>query len=444
MSESGGRQQQHVSIAAATAIVVATMVGTGVFVMAGYQVQFIPSGFPVLMLWVLGGIAALCGVFCYAELATMMPRSGGEYHLLGKAYHPLVGFLAGWVSITAGFAAPIAAGAKLFGSYSERVVPQVNGTVLAVCLILGITIIQLGRIKLIDRFQIASTIIKVLLILAFVAGALWMGSGHWNLLAPKAGDSDLFLTTSYAGSLIYVMYAYTGWNCAVYVAGEMQNPKRDLPKALVLGTIIVMALYLALNAVYLVFAPWSEIAGKEFVAIVAGDQIFGPTGGVFVAVVIALGLIPHVNALLLAVTRVMSVVGEDEPMLRWFNKKNRAGAPWLSVILIAAMALTLMSNAKFSELVEYIQVLLQLCALLAVLAVPWLRFKLPKAERPFKTPLYPLPPIIFSAVTLWIFYSMIKKSPAVSLWCAITVGVGVILYFLCRVYAGKNPDSPKS
>lgn len=419
---------RRISLAAATAIVVASMVGTGVFTSLGFQLKDIPSGFPIMMLWVVGGVVSLCGAFCYAELVAMMPRSGGEYHLLSRVYHPMLGFLAGWVSLIAGFAAPIAAAALLFGSYAHQLWPVLDEQRLAVDLVLMVGLVQLGHLRLVEGFQLAFTILKVLLILAFLMGAWWFGAGEWHLLLPKEGDSDHFLSEPYAVSLVYVMYAYAGWNGAVYIAGDMHDPQRNLPRALLLGTLIVMMLYLALNAVFLISAPWADMQDKPQVAFVAAQSIFGERGGAAMGLLIALGLIAHLSVLVYSGTSVLRVMGQDVKNLQWLDKPNAQGSPWLSVLLVTSLVLVLMLTGTFKQLLLYIEGLLLVSSLLCIAAVPVLRWRKPEAERPFKVPFYPLPPLVFMAVALWMLVALVKERPTESIWGAVTLVTGAAVY----------------
>lgn len=419
-------------MAAAISIVVASMVGTGVFTSLGFQLPGIPSGFPIVLLWAIGGIASLCGAFCYAELGAMMPRSGGEYHLLARAYHPIMGFLAGWVSMTAGFAAPIAAAALLFGSYMHGIWPSLDERSLGVGLVLCIMTVQLCHLRLIERFQLGFTLLKIGLVLVFIGGALIFAGKDWTLLAPRSGDGDLVLSGSFAVSLVYVMYAYAGWNSAAYIAGEIRDPRRNLPRALIWGTVLVIVLYVLLNAVFLITTSWSAMKGQEQIGLIAGRAIFGQRGGDAAGALIAFGLIAHVSAMLFSGTRVLRVIGQDARALRCFDQPNRLGAPWLAVVLITAFVLLLMLTGSFQQLLLYIQGLLLLSSLLCVLAVPWLRHRMPQAERPFRVPLYPLPIILYTLVSVWMLVALSIDKPQESAWGAATLLAGIVLYFIVR------------
>lgn len=438
-------QPHRVSLAAATAIVVASMVGTGVFTSLGFQIASIPSGFPVLMLWVVGGVVALCGALCYAELVAMMPRSGGEYHLLGRIYHPLAGFLAGWISITAGFSATVALMAMAFGKYAHGIWPAINETAAGFTVIVALALLRLRGAHFMERFHVGITVAKVLLIVAFVMGAWLFGKSDWSVLMPKAGDQARIVSLDFASALFYVMFAYSGWNGAAYVAGEMNNPKRNVPLALALGTLIVMALYVALNAVFLTGGDWKAMALQEDVGRIAAGNIFGSSGGAIMGALIAFGLLSTVNAMLWSGASTMRVIGQDVRALGWLNTTNRSGEPFGAVIILSVLALVILCTGSFDALLKYIQALLELCAALTVAGVIWLRIKQPDKPRPFKVPLFPLPPLIFLSISIWMLYSLLKKQPKETMWGAATLIVGVLIFCLSpkkNPALENEPDAP--
>ena len=212
-----------VSLLVATAIVVADMVGVGVFTSLGFQVKDIPSGFSILLLWTVGGIVALCGVFSYSELGAMFPRSSGEYNFLSRAYHPAFGFVAGWVSATVGFAAPVALAAMAFGEYGKSVLPDAPPLALAVGVVWLVSLVQLTGVKHSGTFQLIATILKVVLIVAFLACGFVIGTPQPVSFAPQASDFSHIVSAPFAISLVFVMYSFSGWNAATYIIGEMQD-----------------------------------------------------------------------------------------------------------------------------------------------------------------------------------------------------------------------------
>ncbi len=422
------------------ALVVANMVGTGVFTSLGYQLAAVPSAFPILLLWALGGVLSFCGALCYAELVCMMPRSGGEYHLLREAYHPLAGFLAGWVSLVAGFAAPIALAAMAFGRYLAGLGVPVDAQWLAAAAVALVTLAMLGSTAGVGRLLGWLTLLKVTLILAFIAGAVLTrgeGAAAVTTLLPRAGDADLILSGGFATSLVYVMYAYTGWNGAAYVAGELRAPQRSVPLALLGGTALVALLYLGLNAAFLARAPWETLRSEPEVALAAARAIFGETGGRWMGGLIAFGLLSMLTGLAWAGSRVHQRLGQDLGRLAFLARENRQGSPAVAVLAQGALALVLLFSGTFDVVLNYVEALLLVSSLLAVLAVVWLRWRRPDAARPFKVPLYPLPPLLFAAATLYMLWFLAWQRPGELLWGAATLALGVVIYGLVR-------DKPKN
>ncbi len=425
----------------AVALVVANMIGTGVFTSLGYQLEALPSAFPILVLWAVGGVLSFCGALCYAELVSMWPRSGGEYHLLREAYHPLAGFLAGWVSLVAGFAAPIALAAMAFGRYLAKLGVPVEPIWLAGGAVVLVTLIMLGSTSAVGRFLGGLTILKVTLIVAFMVGAMVPAGGGEVVasvsLMPKAGDWDLILSGGFATSLVYVMYAYTGWNGAAYVAGELRDPQRTVPLALLGGTALVMVLYVGLNAAFLVRAPWEMLRSEPEVALAAAKAIFGERGGAWMGGLIAFGLLSMLTGLTWAGSRVHQRLGQDLMRLGFLAKVNRHGAPVGAVLLQGGLALLLLYYGTFDAVLNYVGALLLVSSLLAVVAVIWLRWRRPEVVRPFKVPLYPVPPLLFAAATSYMLIFLVQRRPQELMWGAVTLLAGWLIHILVR--AGE-PD----
>src|ERR1700680_4484549 len=227
-----------VSVIVATAIVVADMVGVGVFTSLGFQVKDIPAGFSILLLWTVGGIVALCGVFSYSELGAMFPRSSGEYNFLSRAFHPAFGFLAGWVSATVGFAAPVALAAMAFREYGKSVRPGPPPLALAVGVVWLVSTVQLSGVRHSSTFQLVSTVLKVVLIVAFLIAGFVVGTPQPVSFVPDVSDFAHIASGPFAIGLVFVMYSFSGWNAATYIIGEMRTPQQDLPRALLAGRVI--------------------------------------------------------------------------------------------------------------------------------------------------------------------------------------------------------------
>lgn len=420
--------EERLNLPAAVSIVVSSMIGVGVFTSVGFQLAAIPSAFPILLLWGLGGIVSLCGALCYAELLAMWPRSGGEYHLLRQAYHPAAGFLAGWISITAGFAAPLAALGLACGEYAKAVGLPISPPLTAATIILALAVWHLGPLRWVGGFLTVATALKLALIAAFLVGAWLAPSAESASLAPRPGDWGRITSPAFAISMVYVLFSYSGWNGAAYVASELRDPARLTPRALLLGTGIVTAVYLLLNAVFLARAPWDRLAGHVEAAVIAGESLFGKAGARAAGAVIAGGLIATLAGYTWAGSRVTDCIGQDFPRLRWLAVRNRWGAPYAAVTVQSLLALFILATGTFDAVVHYLMALLQLCSVLVVIAVAVERCRRPDAPRPFRVPFYPVPLLIFSGVTIWVLAYQILERPAETAAGAATLVIGLALY----------------
>jgi APA family basic amino acid/polyamine antiporter len=420
----------------ACGIVIANIIGTGVFTSLGFQVADIQSGFALLMLWVVGGIAALCGALCYGELSGALPRSGGEYHFLSEIYHPAVGFMAGFISATVGFAAPIALAAMAFGRYFAGVFNFGSPILLSFILVWIVAIFHFGNLRLGSAFQNAWTIVKLILI-GVLIGAGLLVQGEPISFLPHAGDTTSIFSGEFAVSLIYVMYSYSGWNASSYIIGEVKTPERTVPRSLLVGTLIVMAAYVLLNAVFLSTTPQSEMRNQIEVGLIAGKHIFGENGGRVVGAIICLGLVSAISSMTWIGPRVTMSMGEDHWLLRILGRKNSYGVPSNAVIVQLLIVNVLVLTGSFEGVVRYIQFALLLCSLLTVAGVVVLRAKKPNISRPYRVWLYPVPPIVFSAITLWMMIYLLKSKTTESVAGLITGIVGFLFYFC----AGKRVSS---
>jgi APA family basic amino acid/polyamine antiporter len=433
---------RRISGLTATSIVVANMIGTGIFTSLGFQVGGLPSGFAILMLWGIGGVCALCGALCYAELATALPRSGGEYHYLGAIYHPALGFVAGWISATVGFAAPVALAAMAFGNYLTGVWPGAPPMLASLVLVWVSTPLLLMDGKLGSGFQNATTVLKVTLILAIIVAGYFAGHLEPVSFMPRSGDGGLILSQPFAVSLVYVMFAYSGWNASTYIAGEVRDPARVLPLSVGVGTLLVMGLYLGVNAVFLSSTPMADMANKMEVALTAGPHLFGAAGTRIMAALICLGLVSTVSAMMWIGPRVMVVMGEDLRGLRWFAKRTRHGTPARATLVQFALVNLFLLTASFEQVVVCSTFVLLLCSFLTVLGVFVLRRKRPDLARPYRTWGYPFTPLLFLSVTAWMLCHILWTKPGetlVGLWIA---ALGLVLYLLSSKIEASSPAAP--
>ena len=423
----------------ALAVVIANMIGTGVFTSLGFQLLEIQSGFVILMLWLVGGVTALCGALSYAELGASLPRSGGEYNFLSEIYHPGVGFVAGWVSATIGFAAPTALAAITFGTYLASVVPLLSPRWLATALILVLAGAHATTRRTSGGTQRAFTYLKVLLIAAFCLLAWTLADAPQDItFLPAAGDGALVASGAFAVALIYVNYAYTGWNAATYLIDELDRPRQTLSRVLLTGTAIVMALYLLLNFTFLYVAPIDALAGKLEIGYVAAQFVFGDTGAAVMGVVLALLLISTVSAMTLAGPRVLQVIGQDFDALRFLSRTNAHGVPVVAVALQAALAVTLVLTATFESILVFAGFTLGASTFLTVAGLFVLRWRRPELERPYRVPAYPLPPLVFLGLMGWTLAYLLVQRPVEGIAGVAILASGTVFYALSRRVSVRN------
>lgn len=417
----------------AITLVIANMIGTGVFTSLGYQLLDIRSAPVILLLWTLGGVIALCGALCYAELGAALPRSGGEYNFVGRIYHPAAGFVSGWVSITVGFSAPTAAVAIAAAKYAQSVWPTVSETAVAVALVVFTGAIHLGSRRGSAFFQQTVTGIKIVVIVLLVA-AVWLVLPNWQPLrwTPAVDDIALIGSGGFAIALIYVNYAYTGWNAATYIGGEFDSPGKVLPRALIIATGTVMLLYLLLHVMFLSAAPMDALAGRIEIGYVVAEYAFGAKAAKVIGIILSLLLVSTISAMLLAGPRALHVIGRDFSLFQWLGRENRFSVPANAVILQMALTVLLIVTSTFESIIIFSGAILALNSLLTVVGVWVLRVREPDLPRPFKVPLYPLPLIVFAALSLWTLVHLIDQRPVEGAMALGLIATGLLVYLVSQ------------
>ena len=419
----------------AAAIIIANMVGVGVFTALGYQLVDIDSVFAIIMLWVIGGLAALCGALCYAELGASLPRSGGEYTFLGEAYHPAAGFISGWVSATIGFAAPTAAIAIAFARYSGEILPsglgEIAQKILACALVLILALLHSKSRRVSGTTQTGFTAVKIALIAAFIFAAFFITASPQALnFTPRASDLTVISSVPYGIALIYVSYAYTGWNAATYISGEMGNPQRDLPRVLLFGTALVTVIYVLLNIAFLYAAPMGDMRGEIQIGYIAADYIFGDTGGRIVGGMLALLLISTVSAMTLAGPRALQAVGQDYRAMSWLSRSTAEGVPWVAILFQSAIAIFFILTQTFDQILVFAGAMLAFNSLLAIAGLFVLRWRQPDLPRPYKAWGYPFVPIIYLAITAFTLVFVVVDRPMAALSGLGLIGAGFVFWLL--------------
>ena len=419
--------QNKYALSVGITLVIANMIGTGVFTSLGYQVGPLPSGFAILSLWALGGAVALCGAFTYAEIAASFKKSGGEYYYLSQLYHPAIGFAAGWISLLVGFAGAVSAVAIAIGEYAHDLV-GIPVKVIAAAAILLVSSIHWFGVRTGGIAQNMLTSLKLVLITVFCIAPFFVtGISFSNIsFLPQPGDRDLILSAGFAISLVYVVYAYTGWNAAAYIAGNLEKPEKNLPRSLIIGTLVVMLVYLSLNGTFLYVASFGELNGKNDIGNVVAFKLFGATVGSVFAGLFSTALLSTLSAMTIAGPRVLEAMGEDYPRLKTFTTKNRFDMPYLAIIVQGGWSIFLVIISSFKEIIQYISVSLSIFSMLTVIGIFMVRKKFPRSS--FRLPLYPLPPIFFIAVTCWMIYFEFTKNPMVIVYSVSTILSGLLVY----------------
>ncbi len=417
----------------ASGLVVASMIGTGVYTTSGLMLAEGRTPLGVLAVWLVAGLLSLAGALSYAELASVYPESGGEYALLSRVFHPSVGFVAGVASIVLGFAAPIAACGIAFARYADAALGVDAGPwlekAIAIAVVLAVSVAHAREHPRTQHAQDLLTYGKLALAVLFVvAGVLSPTLVPSRLLDPPLHAHEL-LEPSFAYGIVLVSFAYTGWNAAVYVGGEVHDAKRTLPRALGLGTLAVTLLYLALNALFLASAPRGELGVVE-IAHVAATHLFGSVAGRVLSSVIAFGLLSTIGAFVLTGTRVYAAMGRDHPLLG-----KIAPLRW-ALIVQAGLAVVMILTSSFDLLLGSVGVTLSLSSALTVTGVFVVRRRgLP--EGAYRTLGYPITPLAFVVLSLGTIVWAIDYDPAVAIWGGLSIATGLLLYVGARVGARR-------
>ncbi len=436
----------------AAAVVVSNVIGSGILITPAFIAATAPNAQAMMGAWLAGGLLAFAGAMAYAELAALRPRAGGEYVYLQEAFGPLAAFLTGWTSFVAGFSGAIAASAVGFASYLGRFVPSAADPTPLVSLPLGPLSLSLSRQTLIATLlvwalswvhirglgpgrlvQNALAVTKVVFLLGFVAAGLSIGRG-------SVGHFSLGGSTSAGGfllALIPVMFSYSGWNAAAYVAEEIRNPARNVPLALGLGTAAVILVYLALNLLYIYAMPVPELAGLQVrVVDAAADRLFGAGAGDLLAFITLFIVAGSISAMVFAGPRVYYAMARDGLFLRAAGQIHpRYRTPAVSIAAQAAWSTLLLLSGTFGQLVDYTGFAVVLFAGAAVLGLFVLRFRNPGASRPFSALGYPLAPAVFVLASAALVVNAIWRNPGPSAAGLLVIAAGLPLYWFFRTRA---------
>lgn len=465
----GQELKREIGFFTATILVIANMVGTGIFTTSGFVIKELGSPTAMLICWAAGGIFALCGALCYGELGSRYPQAGGEYVYLKETFGKWMGFLSGWISLVVGFSAPIAAAAIAFAIYLFQMlsiasepplvfslmgIPVVSislQSLVAISVVILFSVVHYHSLKVGSRVQNLLTLFKVGLVVTFIAAGFLSENGTAaNFLIeakPAAGFAEKF-----AVSLIFISFAYAGWNASAYIGGEIKNPGRNIPLSLLVGTIFVTGLYLLLNVVYIYALTPAQMSGAVDVGARAAISLFGEKISKLVSGAIAIGLLSVLSAMIMTGPRVYYAMSKDRIFFELFAKVSKARhTPAHSIFLQAGIAIILIVTASYEKLLIYIGFTLSLFAMLTVVGLVRLRLKNGANPAGYRTFGYPLTPLIFIVGNLWIIWFSIKSRPVPALCGFATIGLGICAYLYFerrqshrRTHLEQNQSTPKT
>lgn len=414
----------------AACVLVSNAVGSGIFTTTGFLARDLGDPAWILALWALGGALALAGALSYAELGAAMPRVGGEYVYLREAFGPSVAFLSGWTSFTMGFGAAIAAASIGFAQYLAVLLPlAAPAWVPALVLVWLLTGIHLLGVEGGGRFQRYITALKIGGVLVLLGFGLTSGGGSWAHLGATELAAEPRLGAAAVG-LIFVLYSYAGWNAAAYIAGEIERPERNLPRALVAGTLFVVILYLAINLFYLYALPASALGAEPVLPVAekAASALLGERASSLVAALLCVSIAGAASSMVWAGPRVTWAMAEDGVVPRSLGAHSETGAPTRALVVQALWISALLLTGTFEQLVVYGGFAIAIFSALAVACVFALRRRAPELPRPFRVPGFPWVPAAFVAATLWIAGHVLLERPKEALLSLATVAAGVPLY----------------
>ncbi len=435
-------------------IVVANMIGAGIFTTSGLLMENLRNPIMMLILWIVGGVIALCGALSYGELGAAFPHAGGEYAFLSRLYHPLLGFLSGWVSLIVGFSAPIAASAIGFSTYMFRALPQLSAVdstvpflpnlwlqkILSVGIIILFTAVHVRGIKLGARVQNGLTVLKIALVAGLIGVGFAIGHGDWSHFTQKTSYSfDLGGMKSLGLSLMWIMFAYSGWNAATYVGSEIKKPGKNLPLSLLLGTGLVTVLYFLLNLFYVYAVQPEEMHGVISIGGLAVAKAFGQSWESLLSILIAIALFSSLSAFIILGPRVYYAMASDGIFFKGLARVHpKYRVPTRAIVLQAAIASLLVLTGTFDQILTYMGFALGLFPLLAIGGV----FKLRWTNRTvLKMPGFPVTPSLYLIFGLMILVLAFLERPLESSFAILTVIAGIPVYFVFRKIKMKQPHS---
>lgn len=410
----------------AAALVISNMIGTGVFTSLGFQVYGLKNTYSILLLWAIGGVLAFFGALIYAELASKFKRSGGDYIYLTRTYHPVMGHLTSWVSLFVGFSAPISLAALAMSKYLNTFGLN-SGRNFAVFVILIVAVFQSFSLNTSSKFQNLFTAVKILFVIALIGIGLYFPAVIHEpaILTNSSWQSEIFLP-AFATSLVYVTFAYTGWNSASYILEEIENPRVNLPKSLFIGVTFVTITYILLNFVFLKHASFSQLTGQEDIANISFANLLGENGVKWVSLFIAIQLVATVSGYLWIGSRLTQATAKENKLWSFMAAENNRKIPVRAIWVHVIISILIIYTGNFESIFTYTSFVLQL---LATAAVSTSFFIKPKELKIIRSKFFYLIPVLFILFSLYICYYVLFEKPRESLIGFSIIAAGLLVYF---------------
>jgi len=414
------------------------MIGAGIFTTSGLLLAQLHDPILLLVLWAIGGGIALCGALSYSELGARFPRAGGEYVFLSELYSPLAGFLSGWVSFIVGFTAPVAASSLAFSEYLVRTLPEafvpdqvmLLKKAIAIGIILVFALTHYFGLRSGSRIQNILTLLKVGLILGLVITGFAFGEGSFEHFRVQITEvSERASLKSMGLALMWIMFAYSGWNASTYVGSEIVNPVKNIPRSLITGTLFVTIIYLFLNTLYVYAVPAQEMKGVISIGGLTAKHLFNRTLDQFFSLFIAMILLSAISVLTIIGPRVYYAMAESGHFFKVAKRINRSNVPGISILFQSGLAIVFVISGTFEQIITLLSFSLGIFPILAVLGV----FKLRKNQNSvFKAPGYPYLPVLFIVFSLVILVLAFLERPAESSIALAVIGVGIPVYYFLK------------
>ncbi len=450
--------KRQIGLFSAVMLIAGDMIGTGIFISTGAIAETLPSPGGVLLVWLFGGLLALTGALTCAELSASMPYAGGDYIYIREAYGKLMGFLSGWSSFLVTFSGAIAFLAVILNGFMAFFFPVLGsqdvlfsiplplipisatvGTFFSIAVVLSLSGLHCLGVRQGTVTQNILTILKIGALLGIVVFGILLGEGNTSHFEPlfdweKIGNSSLF-----GAAFIPVIFAYSGWNAVIYIAGEVKDPEVNLPRALMYGVLLVVGLYLAINAVYIYAVPVTEMKGALRMSEVATTALFGYQTSAWITAIITISILGALNVVTMIGPRIYYAMAKDGVFFQRLTYIHPIyGTPAKAILLQALWSCLLILTNTWGTLFTYVSVAITLFSAFTVGSVIVLRFKKPELKRPYRLWGYPFVPIVFVLVHLWIVWGSVTEKPHESLIGLFIVSLGIPVYWIWKLRGANS------